>query len=89
MGVKASVLAADKQEKVDEIVKLILATFKSQYLSEYAAQLVQQFKDELEEEAEQKKAKELAEKKDNALMYRQIMAQDDARDGIDSGGSNF
>jgi ferredoxin len=52
MGVKASVLAADKQEKVDEIVKLILATFKSQYLSEYAAQLVQQFKDELEEEAD-------------------------------------
>mgnify|MGYP006136567235 CR=1 FL=1 len=57
--------------------------------AEQLAELNKKSDAELEEEAEQKKAKELAEKKDNALMYRQIMAQDDARDGIDSGGSNF
>lgn len=50
MGVKASVLAADKQEKMEEIGRLILATFTKEYISEYTSQLVQKYKDDLEEQ---------------------------------------
>ena len=50
MGLKASVLAADKQEKMEEIGRLILDTFTSEYVSEYTAQLVKKYRDEIEEQ---------------------------------------
>eukprot|EP01052_Picozoa_sp_SAG31_P018629 SAG31_NODE_1326_length_8761_cov_3.896791_3_plen_90_part_00 len=50
MGLKASVLAADRQEKVEEIGRRILDTFTSEYISEYTSQLVQKNRDAIEEQ---------------------------------------